>query len=524
MLTWRGGSPRPPVALGLFAAVLIVVTALGWEAVAATRDQRSTAESVLEDYAMLAAEQYARNVQVTLEYEWLFPARRLLAGVRAGDDSLNPGAPLQGQRGTQPLDRAVESLFVLGGESWALDAEGNEADLSFEGIVRAHAAANRDADSNHTFVVLPEETTRRIIGYARSNDDPSSLEGFVGSADALEHFLAEAVSVYDILPATLTEDSQELVRVEVRSRDGARLYTHGPAGSAAAHADFGLPSHFDGLAVVATIPAGSAHRLVRGGVPYSRLPGVATMITVALILLLTSALLWRRERQFMRLREDFVANASHELRTPLAQIRLFSETLRLDRVRDRSERDRAVSVIDREARKLSLLVETLLQFSSASRRALPCAPEAVDAHQLALGVTEWLAPLAEARGMSLVVKGTLDAMAWADRDLLEQVLVNLLDNAVKYGAESQRITVEIEAVDDDVVISVEDQGQGVPEVEQARVWRRFWRGRRRDAVTGTGIGLALVRELVELQHGTVAVANADGAGARFSVRFPGAPR
>ena len=178
--------------------------------------------------------------------------------------------------------------------------------------------------------------------------------------------------------------------------------------------------------------------------------------------------------------------------------------------------------LDREARRLTFLVDNLLQFSRSGQRATPFAPELVDVGRLAAEIVEDIEPLAAARGARIHIEIGLDTDAPVDRDMLRQVLLNLLDNAIKYGPEGQTVTVAVAGADGDVVLSVADQGPGVPAAERNRVWERFWRGQAANGVTGTGIGLTLVKELVELHGGEVSVAEAPAAGARFVVRLSGA--
>jgi two-component system phosphate regulon sensor histidine kinase PhoR len=242
--------------------------------------------------------------------------------------------------------------------------------------------------------------------------------------------------------------------------------------------------------------------------------------------------LLRREQELVHLREQFIAGASHELRTPLAQLRMFTETLLLERVRSSEEQRRAVEILDREARRLAFLVENLLQFSTP-RQQMSFMPAATDLGRLVADVVESFEPLAAARGVRIEVRAADGIEAFVDRDMLQQVLLNLLDNAVKYGPDNQTVTVElgdqvqagandtISGGDDGrIALSVSDQGPGVREGDRLRVWERFWRGRATNGVTGTGIGLALVKEVVVLHGGEIRVEDAAGGGARFVVRLP----
>src|SRR5262249_55194768 len=142
-----------------------------------------------------------------------------------------------------------------------------------------------------------------------------------------------------------------------------------------------------------------------------------------------------------RLRADFVSSVSHELRTPLAQIRLFAETLLLGRVRSDAEERRSLEIIDQEARRLTHLVENVLAFSRAERHAIRLQREPTALTPLVAAVVEAFEPLAATRKVTLRRDIFPGIFADADPDALRQMLINLLDNAVKYGPESQTVTV-----------------------------------------------------------------------------------
>lgn len=229
-------------------------------------------------------------------------------------------------------------------------------------------------------------------------------------------------------------------------------------------------------------------------------------------------------RAYEELRVGFTAAVSHELRTPLAQIRMFAEMLRLGWVRSDDERQRSVAIIDQEARRLTHLVENILQFSRAERTAPRVSLEAIELAALVDEVAESFAPLAAARGVTVRTTHAGHAVALADRDALRQVLLNLLDNAVKYGPAGQTITARTRASDAHVQLSVDDQGPGIPSRDKTRIWEPFRRLDRavEAGISGNGIGLAVVRELIAAQGGTVSVHDAPQGGASFVVSLQAA--
>jgi len=290
-------------------------------------------------------------------------------------------------------------------------------------------------------------------------------------------------------------------------------------------ATLGMTGAFTGFAVRVAMRPAFASRVAIGNWTWNRSQFVLALITLSAGLVIVSLLQLHRERQLARVKSELVSGVSHELRTPLAQIRMFAEMLRLGWVRSDDERQRSVAIIDQEARRLSHLVENILQFSRAERLAPRVSLESLDLTVLVDEVVESFAPLAAARGATVRTAHGSDVVALGDRDALRQVLLNLLDNAVKYGPAGQTITAGTRvAADGRVQVWVDDQGTGIPTRDKARIWEPF---RRLDhaveaGISGNGIGLAVVRELVTAQGGTVTVHDAPGGGASFVVTLQAA--
>jgi len=275
-----------------------------------------------------------------------------------------------------------------------------------------------------------------------------------------------------------------------------------------------------GSTVRVSIDPAAAGDLVIGGLPRSRLPALFALLVLTGGLLFTAARQLGRERALARLRAEFVANVSHELRTPLTQIRMFAETLRLDRVRSPEERLRCLEILDKEARRLTNLVENALQFSRSERGTVLLAMEEQDLAPLLAEVVQDFAPLVAGTGVSLRTRLQPGVRASVDQGALRQVLLNLLDNAVKYGPRTQEVLVALEARDGRARIAVTDQGPGIPPRDRERVFRRFERLERERAVAGAGIGLAVVLDLALRHGGRGFVEDSEGGGARFVVELP----
>ncbi|MGH7637035.1 MAG: sensor histidine kinase, partial [Gemmatimonadaceae bacterium] len=214
----------------------------------------------------------------------------------------------------------------------------------------------------------------------------------------------------------------------------------------------------------------------------------------------------------------FVANVSHELRTPLAQISMFAETLHLGRERNAAEGRHFAAIILAEARRLTNLVEGVLRHSRSQQGPPVLQREVVDVTREVAESVDAFAPIAQASEVTVRVEG---GEAWADveRAALRQILVNLLDNAVKHGGRGTTVRVSTRVAGPDLRLEVDDAGPGVPLEWRERVFEPFARVDGRTA-TGAGIGLSVVRELVEAHDGRVWIEDSVLGGARVVVALP----
>ena len=270
--------------------------------------------------------------------------------------------------------------------------------------------------------------------------------------------------------------------------------------------------------------SGAAERLVIGGLPRSRLPLLLGLLALTGGLVVAAAFQLRREHELTRLRSDFVSSVSHELRTPLAHIRLFSETLLLGRVRSEAEGRRSLEIIQQESRRLTHLVDNVLYFSRGERGVARLSAVPARLADLAAEAIEAFTPLAQSARSELRLDVRDDVIAPVDAGAVRQILLNLIDNAVKYGREGQTVHVTVAAKEGRAVLAVEDAGPGVPEDARARIFEPYCRlsSAAVSAVAGTGIGLAVVRDLALLHGGSCRVENVTAGGARFIVELPGA--
>lgn len=227
-------------------------------------------------------------------------------------------------------------------------------------------------------------------------------------------------------------------------------------------------------------------------------------------------------RRADQVRRDFVANVSHELRTPLTAIRGYVEALSEGDASD-DERNRFLEIITRHTQRMERLVKDLLRLArlDAGQETLDLVP--CDTRGVVDTVVSDLAATAEARRQEVAISiGSGAEMMKADPAKIQDVLRNLLANAITYAPDQTTITIEAVRADGTLAISVADQGPGIPDEDLSRVFERFYRvdkSRARDP-GGTGLGLSIVRHLVELHGGKAAAENRPEGGARFTITLP----
>ncbi len=227
-------------------------------------------------------------------------------------------------------------------------------------------------------------------------------------------------------------------------------------------------------------------------------------------------------RKLMTIRRDFVANVSHEIRTPVAAIMGYAETL-LSRPFDEATRREFLEVIHRQSKRIAALVEDLLQLSALEARPPDeTVREPMEIAPIARGVAQAIRARTGDAGASLEIDVGDDVVAIGDPSALEQVLLTLVDNAVKYGAVGGHVVVRATRDGSRVHLAIEDDGPGIAAEHLPRLFERFYRvdpGRSRDR-GGTGLGLAIVKHNVEAMGGVVRVESEVGKGARVLVDLP----
>jgi two-component system phosphate regulon sensor histidine kinase PhoR len=232
-------------------------------------------------------------------------------------------------------------------------------------------------------------------------------------------------------------------------------------------------------------------------------------------------------RRVEEMRADFVANASHELRTPLAALSGFIETLQGSARDDAKARERFLPIMQEQARRMARLIDDLLSLSRIELNAHRRPDTPVDLVPIVRQVADGLQTLARDRGVTVQVDAANAVRVPGDRDELVRVFENLVENALKYGAAGKRVEIgfsegESPEGEQEARISVRDYGPGIAPEHVPRLTERFYRVDVREsrAQGGTGLGLALVKHILNRHHGRLLIESLPGAGATFTVYLP----
>ncbi len=526
----RSSASRTRPIVVLLVLLSVVVLGLVWQAIQTASSNRATATRVLQDYGRLAGDEFTRRAMVEVGYAGYF------AHINALRRQLAAGADILSQPLGEAADDAVNKAAQLA--RWRFIADGSTRGARFSSPV------NSDIDTYINeraaqVAAMPPDQTPLVIDHKQFDGRPHTLVfavagdavlGFEVNRAVLGERLREVFEGEPLLPESLARGAvgNESLYLEFGDGSGAVLFStngeHDPYLLTTKTIDDAYSGIFLSHTVAVAIDASAAELLIIGGLPQSRLPLLVATVLLTIALLIAAILQLRREYALMKMRSDFVSEVSHELRTPLAQIRMFIETLLLERFETADDKRRALEIINRESQRLIHLVDNVLRFSGENGKApslsvttgplAPTVARVVDEFQL----------LANAADNTIELELDENTEAAFDNDALRRILLNLLDNAVKYGPEGQRINVTLEPVVAGARLAVRDEGPGIPTGERDRIWDGYYRlERERDsAIAGTGIGLAVVHDLVRRLGGKAWVECGDGTGATFIVELPGA--
>jgi signal transduction histidine kinase len=519
----------------LIAVTLLLLVALTWQAIHTARSNVRIVESVLTDYAGTATERFVRYVTQYFGMWWSFQfGRELRAYFEAPD--YDPDQPFRLSAHAPPTLlaalEACEAIFRIDWSGESVRALEGELPVPAE---RLMSLARTDSDG-HSFFVRHLDTGGSswwlTVFYPLEGRD--HWYGVIYDPQQINERLRRLAVNDQLLPRAVVGgiSDNEGIYVSLRSPSGDLLFNTGREPEVDWEANYFPVRHriegdyrglFSDFIVTVAIDPDLAETLIIGGLPRTRLPLLATLLSLTIVVLVAMFWVLLKERSLARMRNEFVARVSHEFRTPLTQIRLFAEMLLLDRTPEQ-DRSHHLGIINREAKRLSHLVANVLALSGRERRSRAVDVRPTDICALLEEIVDEYRSMLLRSTMRLVLRGCDERrdepiFALVDAEAFTQVIINLLDNACKYGPAEQTVRIFFACDAHNCRIRVDDEGPGIPDDEKEHVWQLYYRVARDEtrAVGGTGIGLPIARELVESMGGHCRVEDAPSGGARFAV-------
>jgi signal transduction histidine kinase len=409
------------------------------------------------------------------------------------------------------------------------DIGGPERDWLRHELAELGSEPGRDWEHGSIVDTLGASPSLVILTMRRDADHrPLAAYGFALPASSLADGVVRPVlggPTLLPLPPRSAPANDSVLSISLVSPGGHRSVAFNPPRDESPYtANLHAGMYFGGWRFQLSLDRRTAPGFLIGAMPQSRGWLLALLVMLSFGLIATTFVMALRALRLAQAREGFVANVSHELRTPLAEILLFSETISLRRMTSLHDAQQAASVITGETRRLIELVERVLAFGRNGRSRHP--PRALPRERLIPIVEETIAafaPIATQAEARLRTVPLEDLTAPVDRTGLRQVLMNLLDNAVKFGPRGGVVTVSLTQEDGRAVLRVDDEGPGIPPRDRDRIWAPFHRLDRdvEARVAGSGLGLAVVRDAVKQHGGRVTAEDAPSGGARFVVTLPG---
>jgi len=552
-----------PVLLGGALVGIVVVSALAVrESMRNARERKVAAERTVRDYAMFASYLYSTRA-------YLFARDRAAA---AYDRSIYPGRswtrnelpPVTalaaipdtvekcGPRDKWPLYR-----FRLDLPSRAITYAGGRPGPDIEKVIRdsipnlANKPWVKGVGFGYLFVGPPG--ARETIAYSPAVDSTSkviAVYGYrscygVGDTTDYSHMYQVVKVLLPMVPAYVDDTTRSATdsahrgssnpsetmmsrwRAGMRpdslltltiTDDEERVIFQAPKGGAKSSRYYGsFPLEYvGGTTFWVALRPDVAQYLVAGGIPDSRVPASLALLAGSVVLAIAGFASLRSEVRLVTSRERFLANVSHELRTPLQQILMFVQLLRLGKIRSAAERERSLEIVERETNRLIALSNSVL---AAAKPELQLKSGPVDVANVAFAAADFFTPMADARKMRLELDVQTPAIARGDPGAIRQILINVLDNAAKYGPQGQTITIGVHSEEKRVRLWVDDSGPGIPASDQEHVWEPFFRvsGTVDDSTGGAGLGLAIVRDLATAMDADASLSATPLGGTRFTL-------
>lgn len=362
-----------------------------------------------------------------------------------------------------------------------------------------------------------------LLFFTRVASESDAIAGFAVDTNEVRYRLIQEVDSRRaalLVESGLTAGDSGSLSVRIQLPDSFLLANLRPATTGAITGSSLLPRIFGGWRITAGLREGVAANVLGTGAARSPIVLMVVLAGLAAVALLVAWAAARRAAELASLRANLITGISHELRTPLTEILLVGESIQRGQYRGETEVAGAVDVVVREAHRLLGMISNVLHISvtgtAAPRHAVP-----QRIGDEVRRVIDDFAGIATGYGCTVEFQGDDDPLVAVDLEAIRQILNNFLDNACRYGGPGQRIVVELRRYNGALRLAVRDQGPGIPHEHREVIWRPFTRGPQRGGQErfGSGIGLAVARQLATSMQGRTGVAEGEAEGAVVYVEF-----
>ncbi len=374
-----------------------------------------------------------------------------------------------------------------------------------------HQGKSNEEELIYIFRKVKGRMTNGSIGFAGLALSPKYVKKFI--TDEFAQKLSQT---------TLNEDANSGFVVGVFDNKGEEIYSNGDKDAKNYEAQISLSPILSNWDIAARFKGKTVETLAEGHFRQSLLLTGIILVGwfLGLFLILRTI---AKEMRLVQAKSDFVSNVSHELKTPLALIRLFAETLELGRVKSKEKKQNYYQTINAESRRLTQLINNILDFSKIEAGKKEYEFTNAKIRTVVTEVLESYEHQLKSVGfdLNLNVEPNLPEVS-IDRNALSQAILNLLNNAVKYSEDDKKIEISLFKKDEFVAIEIADHGIGIPRSEQEKIFEKFYRVGTSlvHNTKGTGLGLALVKHIVEAHRGHITLESNTGKGSRFTIYIP----
>ncbi len=488
--------------IGMMLVNILVLAALVWRIHSNQAQQQTTINSVLKDYAAMAGQRLVSSIKGQIGYGSMYQLSQMWASSadptpviieylnRADSDS---------EANQLLVKKALTHVQVINLEQQTAQAINHPQLTSTTTPIPIVETGN-----NYGFKALhqqqPTDLSYRIL--LKINPQFAVVAGY---NDALvRQTLEQVYQSQPLLPSVLTPTQQNQgLAFQMLSPSGLILWqSQADIATKNSHTitiddDYG--TLFEGYQMTAAIDENLAASLIIGGLPKSQLPQLLLMSGLGLFAMITMLWLYRRSHQLNQQKEQFIARASHELKTPLTQIRLFAETLELGRIKDDTKQQHYLKVIHQESIRLSHLVDNILQQQQIQQNQTNVLVENLHIKTFLDDLLSHQHILWQQKIIQVEVHAKDDLHVQTDPNLMKQILINVLDNAVKFGPMQQTITIDAAKSSTFMVLKITDQGPGIPQ-QQVKLMLQTYQRLERDehrGINGNGLGLSIANNLCQ---------------------------